>query len=200
MKAWTPSPGSCWPAARSLPSLTQRAARPCPFLPGCSNERVGMARSVLFPGLRGGLGLPLFAVPGLFPAAGPEKTGNGLAGCALWRPGWRLCLSLCSGGGQRPLAFVPGSAAGAGRLGRRNSSWALDPQGGGGSSKNFLPPLAPFGRGGGVPAGPFSGRKGPKGVSGEIFRKKGEKTRKKDLKNLCIPVYNRNNMGVLYQG
>ena len=63
-----------------------------------------------------------------------------------------------------------------------------------------LPPLAPFGRGSRVPAGPFSGRKGPKGVSGEIFRKKGEKTRKKDLKNLCIPVYNRNNMGVLYQG
>ncbi len=30
--------------------------------------------------------------------------------------------------------------------------------------------------------------------------KKAEKTEKKDLKNLCIPVYNRNNMGVLYQG
>ena len=60
--------------------------------------------------------------------------------------------------------------------------------------------LGPWTRGGRVPAGPFSGRKGPKGVSGEIFRKKGEKTRKKDLKNLCIPVYNRNNMGVLYQG
>ncbi len=114
---------------------------------------------------------------------------GGLAGGFVF-----LCALAVDSGHLRLYQVVPQG------LGAWGAVRLLGPGPAGGAGvlqKIFCRTLAPFERGGGVPAGPFSGRKGAKGVSGEIFRKKGEKTRKKDLKNLCIPVYNRNNMGVL---
>ena len=125
----------------------------------------------------GALGLPLFAVPGFSRLLGLKNWARLCWMCSL--AAWLEALSFSvPWRWTAALAFVPGSAAGAGRLGRRNSSWALDPAGGRASSKIFAAFGAFWARRQGSCGAFFGQERAQRGI-GEISGKKGKKHEKK---------------------